>query len=306
MHEPFCDALSVTMPLEYREEARSSCALLLGELGASQVDEGYWQVPPLCINAEGRCVLDLAAARWQKLGAVHFKKIGQVFQVAASGSTLRSMRAAGLYLHWLSILASYPIRVTRLDATKFLSGPAAPRVQALWAHVREHGLKLTRKRTPPSGCRYFQRMALYAEGVETGSVYVANYGKADVCLKVYDKRNEVMDKGGDDPGDGCQVEFTFNGEIGCTLRDAAVPAALFWNYAGQLLDVPPDQVSWLRGDTGFDLPALPPLDPVVQITRACERNQGLRTVIRLSDSLGFKRAHLWGYMNTAHPVGALA
>jgi hypothetical protein len=140
--------------------------------------------------------------------------------------------------------------------------------------------------------------------VETGTVYIGRRGKSEITATVYDKRNQVLDYDGDDPGDLLRVELSFSGQVGCSLRDASLPGRLFWSYAGELLDPPPEFEPWEKGDPGFDLEKLEPLDPVVQITRACERNEGLRTVIRFSDKLGIVRKHLWGYMNHAHPLVA--
>lgn len=304
LHSPFCDSLNVTVPFEHSDELQASCRPLLAELGASEASEGYWQVPPLKRILDGRVVADLPSLRWQSPGSVVFKRYGQVLQVGTSGTTLRSMRASGLFLGWLSILASYPHRVTRLDATVDLDRAAGPAVMAVYGHTRAHGLKLGRKATPASHCRGLLRAALYAEGVETGTVYVGRRGKSEITATVYDKRNQVLDLGGDDPGNALRVELSFSGQVGCTLRDVAQPGPLFWSYAGELLAPPSDFLPWERGDGGYDLEKLPPIDPVVAITRACERNEGLRTVIRFSDSLGIVRKHLWGYMNHAHPVAA--
>lgn len=302
MHSPFCDALNVTVPFEHADELQAACRPLLARLGASEASEGFWQVPPLKVGLDGRCGADLAALRWQRPGSVVFKRYGQVLQVGTSGTTLRSMRADSSFLDWLSILSSYPHRVTRTDATVDVLVPASGPVLALHDHAKRDGVRLGRKRTLPSHCRALLRAAHYAEGAETGTVYLGAYGRSEITGKVYDKRNEVLDKGGDDPGDMLRVELSFSGKVGCTLRDVAAPGPLFWNYVGELLDPPSEFVAWDRGDVGFDLDKLPPVDPVVAITRACERNDGLRTVIRFSDGLGILRRHLWGYMNHAHPL----
>lgn len=298
LHSPFCDSLNVTVPFEHSDELQASCRPLLSELGASEGSGAYWEVPHLKTIPDGRCVVDGSAAK----GSVLFKRYGQVLQIGTSGTALRSMRAAGLFSHWLSVLGSYPHRVTRLDATVDLVRPAGPAVMTVYAHVRAHGLKLGRKPTPASHCRGLLRAALYGGAVETGTVYVGRRGKSEITATVYDKRNQVLDFDGDDPGDLLRVELSFSGQVGCTLRDAALPGPLFWSYASELLSPPVDFVSWDKGDGGYDLEKLPPVDPVVAITRACERNEGLRTVIRFADRLGILRKHLWGYMNHAHPV----
>lgn len=311
MHSPFCDALNVTVPFEYSDEVQASCRPVLASLGAAEGSPGHWQVPPLKVLSCGRVVGDEGALRWQKPGSVVFKRYGQVLQVGSSGTTLRTLRADGSFLHWLSILGSYPHKVTRLDATVDMPVPAADLVMGLYDHVvrQQHGISLGRKHTPATSCRGFLSPSLYGAGRETGTVYIGRYGRAEINAKVYDKRQEVMAHGGDDQGDCLRTELTFSGQVGCTLRDAAQPGALFWNYARELLDPPTGFTAWSKGDSGFELERLPPVDPVVAITRACERNEGLRTVIRFSDSLGILRKHLWGYMNHVHPpqvpVGAV-
>jgi hypothetical protein len=111
MHSPFTDALSVTVPFEHADELQASCRPLLSELGASECSGGYWEVPLLKTIPDGRCVADGSGQK----GGVLFKRYGPVLQTQTSGTTLRSLRAAGVTNHWLSILASYPHRVTRLD-----------------------------------------------------------------------------------------------------------------------------------------------------------------------------------------------
>jgi hypothetical protein len=307
LHSPFCDALNVTTPFENSDELQASCGPILSQLGATDSGRGHWEVPILRSDGAGSCAVDLDETK-RKPGSVVFKRWGQVLQVGTSGGALRSMRVAGLFDHWLSILSSYPHRVTRLDAAVDVFVPAAPRVLEAYRYVRVHGLALGRKRTPSARCSSILRTAHYGDGeaVETGSVYVGRYGTSEICARIYDKRNEVLDRGGSDPGDWMRVELTFSGQVGCTLRDASQPGPLFWNYAAELLQPPGGFREWSKGDTGFDLNKPPPLDPVVAITRACERNDGLRTVIRFSDKLGIARKHLWGYMNHAHPVGVLS
>lgn len=306
LHSPFCDYLNITVPHELATEVRFSCAPLLSQLGATQVTPDLWQVPPLKRDPTGRPSVDLSALAHEKPGTVTFKRMGQVLQVSSSGSTLRSMRIDGSFVHWLSVLSSWPHRVTRADAAVDLPSPAPPLVQALYAAVRRDGIRLGRKRTPPANCRAILRAAHYDESRETGTVYIGSYGKGEITFRGYDKRNEVLDRGGSDPGDCFRAEFSFSGQVGCTLRDVADPSGLFWHYSSELLDPPPEFTAWTKGDTGFHLDKLPPLDPVVAITRACERNEGLRTVIRFSDKLGFPRRHLWGYMDQAHPLGVQA
>lgn len=299
LHSPFTDALSVTVPFEHSDELQASCRPLLSELGASECSGGYWKVPPLSALPDGRIVSQAG----HREGGVLFKRYGPVLQAQTSGSALRSMRTVGLADHWLSVFGSFPHRITRLDATVDLQRPAGPLVMALHAHTSAHGLRLGRKLTPPSNCRSLLRTSHYEPTVPTGTVYIGNRGSSGITGTVYDKRNEVLDRGGWDPGDLLRVEISFDKDVGCSLRDAARPGPLFWTYAGQLLAPPADFTPWQRGpDLSFELEKLPPLDPVVRITRACERNEGLRTVIYFSDDLGIERRHLWGYMNHAHPV----
>lgn len=306
LHSPFCDSLNVTTPVDNSDELQTSLRPFLCEMGGSEDGEGFWSVPVLVGASPGSCGVDLSETARQR-GTVVFKRWGQVLQVGTSGRALASLRAAGLFGHWLSIIASYPHRVTRLDVAVDIRRPAAGSVMGLYRHVRTEGLALGRKRTPAAKCRGLLRASHYVTPpVETGTVYVGRYGSAEICAKVYDKRNEVIDAGGSDPGDWLRVELTFSGQVGCTMRDVSSPGPLFWNYASELLAPPVGFVAWSRGDTGFDLERPAPVDPVVAITRACERNDGLRTVIRFSDRLGIARKHLWGYMNHAHPVGALS
>jgi hypothetical protein len=59
---------------------------------------------------------------------------------------------------------------------------------------------------------------------------------SQLTCRVYDKRKEVLDRTGEDPGhDWTRVEVTVKGKSGDssgpTLRDAVQPSGLFWCYA---------------------------------------------------------------------------
>lgn len=303
VHDPFCDYLDVTLPVEHADEVRHLLFPLLASVGSETRDDGeLWHVPHLRKCAGG--VEANPGLVGLRPGTVKASRFGAVFRVSASGGVLSTLRAAGLYLHYLSVIGEFSHRVTRLDATLDLPVHAPPRVLALDAETTARGFSLGRKAVPPNQCSAW--LGADRRGERTGLVYVGRRAKREICATVYDKRHQLETRDCPDPGPTLRVELSFSGQVGCTLRDAAAPGALFWWYARGLLDAPAGAPVWDRAGEGFHLDRPPPLDPVVAITRACERSPGLRTLIALSDRLGITRAHLWGYMNHAHPLRPLA
>lgn len=156
----------------------------------------------------------------------------RIARVSASGRALADLRGAGMFNAFLSVLADYPHRVTRVDAAADFAVDGADTIEALHGQYPRRHIRL--------GQRPQKMSTLLAprdwDGRESGTVYVGNRRTSQITCRVYDKRKEVLDRTGEDPEqDWTRVEVTFKGKSGDksgpTLRDAVEPERVFWCYA---------------------------------------------------------------------------
>lgn len=244
---PFADYLNVTVPYDHAASVRDALLPLVDSLGSfEEVDDGLFQFVDFRFGSKGR----LEA---HKAGTLKMKRRGQVLVVSVSGAVLSRMRLKGLYAEYLSILSSFPHRVSMLHATADYFVPSAPSVVAqVKAAASAGGLALTRKHLQPSQCRYV--LGTDCDGFETGTAYLGQKANADVWAKVYDKRHERISQGYADPGSLVRVEVAIQSGAGATLRDAFDPSDVFFQFAGRsLVEVPPEFPGWLPHGEGFIL-----------------------------------------------------
>lgn len=221
--------------------------------------------------------------RWQLgHGVVVLESRQRFARVSASGGALEYLRERGQWLSYLSILGEQPHAVTRLDACLDTDAPGHAVVGDLWRRY-PRSCALTRKTLPTK---------LFASsGVDskpTGTFYVGHRSAAKVTARVYDKRNQLIDVAGFDPGhDWTRYEVTVRKQMGPTLRDAAQPTRLFWFFMAPTLLRAPDAVEpWESGwGTGWEYRAPQPT-PYERLSRRVEASADLGRLIELSDALG--------------------
>lgn len=293
----FCDFLGVTVP---RDEFHAAQDAVLGSLPPSAYQE-----------PGGLVLLDGSQSGVLRMGV----KYG-VGVITASGAFLASLRRtwwrlpsapdqAGrtsqvdqgrcYYDEFLGALGQVPHRVTKLHATMDLVADGREVVPALYDRAKAGGVTLTRKAVPPSQVSMVRRPALYGPG-DTGTVYIGKRTR-DVWVKVYDKRNEMLDRrealedsptldGFYDPGPLTRYEVALGRHIGCTLRDAVDPAAVFWHHMGDLLAVPQGVASWAPMAEGYTMP--PPLgrEPIEQLRLLLDNSPDVARAVALADKLG--------------------
>lgn len=168
-------------------------------------------------------------------------------RASASGAVLAHLRSVGQYDEYLSALSVVPHTVTRLDAAVDTTEDF-PRV-----------LRALRK-AYPAGYVSFSRKSLRVtelletrarDGAQTGTYYIGHRAKAMVTARVYDKQNEVLDKTGVESPVRTRYELTFRKAMGCTLKDASMPASLFYQHSQKLfLNAPGEVDAWQSHDLG--------------------------------------------------------
>jgi hypothetical protein len=239
---PFCDYLNVSVPYDESLTVLDECVRILNEQAADYVMQsqcgrfGTWRLGP---------------ARFG--GTFKATRRGAVAVLSASGSLLAQLRAAQVHIAYLQALASVPHRVTLLHATLDMPDDAPAIVDRLYQRAVGGGVSLTRKAIKPSAVKRYWGPG--ADGRETGTVYVGNRKNADVWAKVYDKRQERLDRGCPDPGPMVRYEVCVHGDAGPSLRDAHDPTSLFYHFASpDLLERPPGVPAWVSGAVGLVLP----------------------------------------------------
>ena len=285
----FCDWLQVTVPEDTWLDVRARLAPVLDSVGCGVVrDEAgdtLWRAPA---GADG---------------TVKAKRIGAVRSIGTSGAVLAGLRLAGLFGEYLMRLGEEGHRVTRLDATLDRAERTPPVIERLVrASVSEEGVRLSRKRVDPRQVRRY--VVRTPAGEDTGTIYLGAK-HADVQARVYDKRQERLDRGLLDCGPLTRYELTLGKSTGVTLRDAFEPAAVFWHYAAPgLLERPEGVPEWVGHGSGF---VLPPRDvplPAARLVARVQASAEAAALVRLADECGpYGRALLFAELGRLVPAG---
>jgi hypothetical protein len=232
---PFCDFLNVSVPIDFGNLLMRALHPVLDQVGACEQTgcAGLWNI--------------VACG-----GTFKYRRRGSAAIISASGAALQALRERRLFADYLSIIGEYPHRVTMLHATADYFLDAPPLINSVYASAKGGAIQLTRKAIALRDVRAFLAQDLSGSGLDTGTVYLGNRHNSDVWAKVYDKRQEMVSKGRDDPGPLIRVEVAVKSEVGATLRDAQDPRALFFRYAGPaLVQRPKDCGVWVPRGEGF-------------------------------------------------------
>lgn len=283
--EVFCDYLNVTFPADVFNDAQEAV------LGLATMVGGYQAVPGL--------------VRWEGSSGTlkHGQRFGTGF-VSLSGAALMRLRSSffvagpahSYFVELLGVLGAFPHRVAQLHATFDVVADGRTVIPALYERAQAGAFSLTRKRIPPRQVKWLRRSALYGPG-QTGTVYVGNRTR-DVWFKAYDKRNELLDRSGDDeqgrtvdafpdPGHLVRYELALGRHVGCTLRDVADPAAVFWHHMREVL-APPEGApsSWSPMGEGFVSPPTVERLPYAQLQLLLEHSPDVARAVALADRMG--------------------
>lgn len=210
-------------------------------------------------------------------------------RVSVSGTICALLRGLGLWHDFLSELASSPHRVTRVDAALDLPMDGADLVAHMRSKHSTGTVNLTRK-----SVRTSTFLAIRPDdGRETGTWYAGHRQKARFTARVYDKAWEALSVRGELMPPTARVEVTAKGgDSGATLRDAAMPAALFWQIAAPaLLEAPEDAPVWTPNeDLGWVAPKRV-FDPAAVLQRRVESFAMLDALAMVADEMGPEGRH---------------
>jgi hypothetical protein len=258
---PFCDRLTVSAPRTHDAALKDVGESYGSALGGMLMRPGMWTLP-----------------------------MGGSFE--ASGAALRALREAHIFGDYLMALGELPIRVTRLDATLDLPQRAAPEIHRLYDKAVKGRVRLSRKAVDKSAVvQMFSRPRYDGEPLDTGTVYIPSrrLSRADQYVTVYDKRQERLSRGCDDPGPLTRYEATAGRGLGATLGDAYDPTAIFWHImAPDILQAPPGVPQWTPGgETWRVVPKTPPT-PAERLQRFLDGPAGIQ-LAKLTDFDGANR-----------------
>lgn len=186
---------------------------------------------------------DGSAAVWRlNRGTLRIEYRKQYARFSASGAFLDGLRAAGQFEQYLSALSEAPHNVSRLDVAYDVPVDTPPILKALnKRYPRE--CALTRKALKTT--RFLETRE---DGKESGTWYAGHRQKGLVTARVYDKQLEREKAGDPIPQPLTRYELTFRSKVQATLRDAALPERIFWQFAEPLLLKRPQSVpAWESG-----------------------------------------------------------
>lgn len=269
----FCDYLDVTYsPIE--------CPY--PELNLQLLDAGF----EVSRDTGGsRCYLSPNGAR----GMVKIEHRSRFARISISGASCAVLRGMGLWEPVLAILGSVPHKVTRVDVALDLAMDAADVIPALCARYPEGKVNLSRKALPVT-----RMVQTRADGRESGTYYVGHRTKARFTGKVYDKSLQALEVLGHTIETTTRFEMTACKDSGATLKDAALPSALFWHIAspaflsrpeGVQMWVPNDDLGWTAAKREFN--------PAETLKRRVESSAELDAFLDVADAMGASgRAYL--------------
>lgn len=277
-HPVVCDFLKLTFPRERRADVLEAIRPLLHSAGAEQVTDDLWYLLP------ARCDFSELAAVTKKKGTLKLGAVGQVMTFGLSGVGCKAFRDRDLWHALLAELSAFPHKVTAMDAAADFECDAAPHVRVARDKGRSGTLALSRKHVLPE--HVYDHLSLDLRGELTGTVELGKRRSVEVRAKVYDKRHERESAGFVDPGPLLRVELSL-GDVGLTLRDAALPASVFHHYSGDLVPRPDGVADWIAQGEGFFMEPQKERDFWQAVKRGVEGlSRTLRSLGALADNLG--------------------
>lgn len=216
-------------------------------------------------------------------GTVRIKHSKRFAKISISGSSCAHLRAAGHWPEALSILASSPHKVSRLDAALDIPMDAAPFMDSLDALYPSGFVNLSRKAQ-----RVTRFVSTRSDGVRSGTWYVGHKDDARQSLRVYDKSLEMLTQHREVIPTTTRVEVTARKDRGATLRDAELPTALFWDIASPAVfkRAPEGTPVWRPNQDTHWLSTPPSFVPAEVLKRRIEHSAELDAFLTLADSIG--------------------
>lgn len=265
MNKPFVDYLSLSYPRDDIRDCLTHLEGLFSEAMAELETDYIRRVP----NG----------------GTIKHSRYPLVDTLSFSGQAIAHFKSLSLWGTLLSLFSKGPAHnVSRIHATMDLPFDAPPHVVALYQRVKREGIQLSRKRIRATSC--IGILGTGIDGRETGTVYMGKSNR-DVSCKVYDKRQERLDKGFPDPGPTMRVELQLSGKVGLSLADVADPSQVFYHYAAPaLVEAPPGTEPWTPNRERLELLRGVTKTPAQRMKYLLETSSDVRQLLKLADQIG--------------------
>ena len=205
-------------------------------------------------------------------------------QFSFSGMYLDSLRRFNDMAETLWRFSECPYKITMLHIAHDIREPAEPYLKRLRRQGKTGSLQLTRKKIHPKNVSYIERHNYANPGVSTGTIYLGS-SQAEVSAGCYDKRNERIDRGYDDPGPWFRPELRTK-NIGATLRDVFIPDSLYWHYMAKIIEPPGDQLPWESHAEDYVLEKPPELLPYQIMKRRLRSSPDIDHLLSLTERMG--------------------
>lgn len=179
-----------------------------------------------------------------KRGTVKIDHQTRFARISCSGASCEHLRYSRAWNDYLQELAVSPHCVTRLDAALDLAVDGADLVQSMRRMHASGTVSLGRKAIKTSVI-----LSKRDDGRESGTWYAGYGSSAKATAKVYDKALQMAERHGIVIPPRGRVEVTAWKGYGATLRDAALPEAIFWHIASPALLKAPEGVPMWQPDT---------------------------------------------------------
>jgi len=257
----FCDWLDVTAPPSEEQRITSELGLVFGASDGLKLADGLYEV--------GAGKVKLGTSRG-------------VYRVSLSGASIRMLEVTGLWADVLSVLGSWPHRVTRLDAALDMAYDGADAIEALQGSYPRGEVRLTQR-----PIKVTEMLCTRPDGRKTGTWYAGHRSGAEVTCRVYDKAQQLLDTRGESGPPMTRVELTVRKGPGPTLRDAYEPERIFWHFVAPAILKRPESVpDWSNGwAEGWRMERSEIL-PMDALKRRIEYSGELASIIELADALG--------------------
>jgi hypothetical protein len=216
-------------------------------------------------------------------GALTIEHRSRYARISASGGVCSHLRAIGSWEEYLHILGTAPHKVTRCDASLDLPTDGADAIALIQSRYPDGTATLTRKTL-----KIDYWTAVRPDGRYTGTATLGYRSTARFKAKIYDKAWEALQKRGETLPPTTRFEMTACKDAGATLRDAAMPEALFWHIASPaLFQTPPEGTPVWEPNADYHYTAKPrTFDPAETMRRRVEDSAELEAFVMLADSLG--------------------
>lgn len=177
-------------------------------------------------------------------GTIKLDQRARFSRASCSGAACHHLRKTEAWLEYLQILAESPHSVTRLDIALDLSLDGADLIDSMRRMHSSGSVSLGRKAIKTSVI-----LSVRDDGRESGTWYAGYGSSAKATAKVYDKALQMLQRFGEVIPPRGRVEVTAWKGYGATLRDAAMPTALFWHIASPALLQAPEGIPMWQPDT---------------------------------------------------------